>query len=56
MNWADGFTAYLGAYEVRLHRRQDTYAGRLWTDAAPGLIGPQKQLEIAVMAAERRAA
>lgn len=48
MLWSDGFAAYLASYEVRLHRRTKTFGGVVWPDAAPGLIGPQRQLEIAV--------
>lgn len=55
MTWADGFDRYLGSYEVRLHRRTRTFGGAAWPDAAPGLIGPQRQLEIAARAAERSA-
>lgn len=56
VTWADGFTRYLDSYEVRLHRRADTFCGAVWPDNTPGLIGPQRQLEIALRAAERRAA
>ncbi len=54
--WHDGFTAYLTAYEVRLHRRQKSYGAYVWPDNAPGLIGPQRQMQIAMAAIERRKA
>jgi hypothetical protein len=52
--WADGFTGYLRSYEVRLHRRTNTFGGVVWTPGAPGLITEERQLEIAVQATKRR--
>ena len=52
--WHDGFPAYLGSYEVRLRRRLNTFGGVLWVDRAPGLIGPQRQLQIALAVGDRR--
>jgi hypothetical protein len=56
MTWADGFTAYLASYEVRYHRRTNTFGGVLWPPGLPGLITEKRQLEIAVAAMERRTA
>ena len=55
MTWATGFAAYLRSYEVRVHRRLDTWGGKTWADNTPGLIGPQAQLRIAMNAMEARA-
>lgn len=54
--WADGFVAYLGSYEVRLHRRMDTFGGVLWPEKRSGLVSPDRQLEIAVNARKKRTA
>jgi len=54
--WADGFAVYLASYEVRLHRRQDTFGGRLWPVSPSGRIPETRQLEIAMKAMERRSA
>lgn len=54
MTWQTGFAAYLDSYEVRLHRRQDTFNGRLWPDPRPGLISPSRQIQIANEAMKRR--
>lgn len=55
MTWAAGFAEYVAtSYEVRLHRRRDTFGGVLWPERFPGLIGPGRQLQIAVSVAERR--
>ena len=56
MTWADGFAAYLRSYEVRVHRRLDTWGGKTWADNTPGLIGPQAQLQIAMAVIERKTA
>lgn len=54
--WADGFVAYLGSYEVRLHRRTNTFRGVLWPEKWSGLVSPDRQLEIAVNARKGRTA
>lgn len=58
MTWADGYSGYLGSYEVRLYRRRDTYAGREWTEVDPpvGLVPAARQLQIATEVADRRTA
>ncbi len=50
MSWADGFSEYISnAYEVRLHKRKDTFGGVLWPE------NPQdKFLKIAVAALDKR--
>lgn len=54
--WADGFTAYLASYEVRLHRRTKTFGGVAWPPGAPGLITEERQLEIAIAARKKKTA
>lgn len=54
--WAAGFARYLGTYEVRLHRRMDTFGGVLWPVRVSGLVSPERQLEIAVAARRGRVA
>lgn len=54
--WPDGFAEYLASYEVRLHRRTNTFGGKTWPDSTPGLIGPQAQLQIAMAVIERKSA
>lgn len=54
--WAEGFAAYLRSYEVRLHKRTNTFGGVEWPAGAPGLVAPDRQLEIAVAAREARSA
>lgn len=54
--WKEGFTAYLSTYEVRLHKRTDTYGGTLWpANFHEQLIPDTRQLQIAVQALEKTA-
>lgn len=50
--WADGFQEYLEtAYEVRLHKRRNTFGAVLWPE------NPQERfLEIALAALDRSSA
>jgi len=54
VRWCDGFAEYLQSYEVRLHRRLNTFGGVVWPDSFPGLIGPERQLQIALAAMGRK--
>lgn len=54
--WAEGFAGYLRSYEVRLHKRTKTFGGVEWPAGAPGLVAPDRQLEIAVAAKKARTA
>ncbi|WP_171024181.1 hypothetical protein [Microbacterium sp. 5K110] len=54
--WAAGFSRYLASYEVRLHRRMDTFGGVVWPVRVSGLVSPERQLEIAVAAGRGRVA
>lgn len=52
MSWSDGFEEYVAtAYEVRLHKRKDTYGGALWPEPAR-----DRNLEIAVAALDKASA
>ena len=47
MSWADGFAEYVAeAYEVRLHKRLDTYGGMLWPEK-------RSHLDIAIAALDK---
>lgn len=47
-SWHDGFASYVSsAYEVRLHRRKDTFGGTLWPDSP-------RLLEIALAALDKK--
>lgn len=52
--WAVGFERYARSYEVRLHKRTQTFGGVEWPASAPWLVSPDRQLEIAVAAAGGR--
>lgn len=54
--WAVGFSRYLASYEVRLHRRMDTFGGVVWPVRVSGLVSPERQLEIAVAVRSGRVA
>ena len=54
--WKVGFEEYVQSYEVRLHKRLDTYGGKLWpANKNTGLIPPHRQLQIAADALEKTA-
>ncbi len=49
VTWADGFEAYLQTYEVRLHKRTNTFGGTVWPETRRSMLVPQsRQLEIAL--------
>lgn len=51
MSWADGYEKYLQTYEVRLHRRLNTFGGKLWPRPYQrNRIPETTQLEIAMRA------
>ncbi|WP_175627562.1 hypothetical protein [Microbacterium sp. CSI-V] len=54
--WAAGFAQYLRSYEVRLHRRTDTFGGVLWPEKWSGLVSPDRQLQIALEARKGKTA
>lgn len=54
--WAQGFAGYLRSYEVRLHKRTKTFGGVEWPAGAPGLVAPDRQMEIALAASKARTA
>lgn len=48
-SWRVGFDAYLQTYEVRLHRRLNTFGGKDWADRPESFrITQDRQMEIAV--------
>lgn len=48
MSWADGFTEYTQqAYEVRLHKRRNTFGGMIWPER------PRTPLDIAIDALDK---
>jgi hypothetical protein len=52
MSWSNGFAHYVETgYEVRLHKRKDTYGGMLWPEPSPDRL-----LEIALAALDKASA